>query len=760
MSAALLARLEDVFGGLLTASWQASVLALLVLALQGALGERLNPRWRYALWLLVVGRLLLPVQPESALSLFRFTPAPPATFIAPMTEPLFAPPPLAAPLPVGPLVTVEPGVSFSFFSVLALVWLAGAMILFVLTWRVNARFARQVSRSPEIGDPALLRLFAASKNELNIRRSIRLVESGQVQSPAIMGLFHPTLLLPARVREKFDATELRLIFLHELAHLKRGDVIVQGIIALLQILHWFNPVLWFSFRRMRLDREPAADALVLSRTGEAERERYGLMLLKLLEHFNQRHSLPTLVGILEEKDQFKRRFTLIARFTRGAYGWSTLGAVLLVTLALLTLTKTPVLAASLPFAQAKALGVSKVVSAVVVTETKELVGDVGRLYHAMVYTQTSAAAPSLGPTSYQFIADMSNNTFPVTGGSVSLPTGSGWATNPVALVEPDLLVGAHYLHVQGFKSEADLLANFPNGQYAFNIQSGVTGEAAYTAPVTITGTVPYPPIAPVITNKTWDAGFLVLDPESAQITFTNYPGATLTWEIVIPGRSYIMSAGGGGTSFGSLNLTGMLSYGQTYDAQLRFINRDKSSTVSDPNSPKDYGYSTLMAQIVEFKIKTPPEQALVTPSRQAAPSAAQSLEMLENAAAGHNAEINATKASPALPLPIPTSGSLDEVEAAMQVNVQKIAPTEQRFQVLQGAYGANGSWRDVTDNLRKLVKDGALRVQWEQPYSEIGGDPAWLKVKTLVVSYRSDGKTKLKTFQEQNPPIGLRATLP
>ncbi len=63
----------------------------------------------------------------------------------------------------------------------------------------------------------------------------------------------------------------------------------------------------------------------LSRTGEAEKERYGLMLIKLLEHFNQRHSLPTLVGILEDKDQFKRRFLLIGRFTRGAYAWSLLG---------------------------------------------------------------------------------------------------------------------------------------------------------------------------------------------------------------------------------------------------------------------------------------------------------------------------------------------------------------------------------------------------------------------------------------------------
>jgi hypothetical protein len=230
------------------------------------------------------------------------------------------------------------------------------------------------------------------------------------------------------------------------------------------------------------------------------------------------------------------------------------------------------------------------------------VGDVGRLYHAMVYTQTGAEPPT--DVSWQFIADMSNNTFPVLGGTVSLPAGSKRAANPVTVVSKPQLVGAHYLSVLGFKSEADLMANFPNGTYTFNIQPGAPG-AAYAAPVDFTGAVPYPPQAPVITNKTWKDGALVLDPGEAVINYTNYPGATLTWEIVIPGDHYIMSAGGGGTALGSLDLTGMLSPGQTYVAQLRFINHDKSTTVSNPSAPKDYGYATIVARIVEFTIKTP-----------------------------------------------------------------------------------------------------------------------------------------------------------
>ncbi len=335
---ALLPSLELIFGWLLAASWQASVLALVVLAIQRIFGARLNPRWRYALWLLVVVRLALPVLPESGLSLFQFAPPPPAALTVSVTEPLFVAAPPAPPVDL-PLNVPRPVHPLSFYSLFALIWLAGAFGLLTLTVIVNRRFAQQVANSPEITDPELLRFFSEAKAEFHVHRPIRLIENGQVQSPAIMGLFHPTLLLPVDVREKFDARELRFIFLHELAHLKRGDVLVQTLIALLQILHWFNPVLWFAFRRMRIDREPATDALVLSRTGEDEKERYGLMLIKLLEHFNQRHSLATLVGILEDKDQFKRRFSLIARFTRGAYGWSVMGIALMVFLSVACLTR-------------------------------------------------------------------------------------------------------------------------------------------------------------------------------------------------------------------------------------------------------------------------------------------------------------------------------------------------------------------------------------------------------------------------------------
>src|ERR1019366_3147170 len=95
MSAALLSFLETVSVWLAHASWQAAVLGLLVFLLSWALRGRLEARWRFCLWLVVLARLALPVAPPAPWSLFQLVHwsfAPPATNTP--TEP-----PVATPLP-------------------------------------------------------------------------------------------------------------------------------------------------------------------------------------------------------------------------------------------------------------------------------------------------------------------------------------------------------------------------------------------------------------------------------------------------------------------------------------------------------------------------------------------------------------------------------------------------------------------------------------------------------------------------------------
>jgi bla regulator protein BlaR1 len=99
---------------------------------------------------------------------------------------------------------------------------------------------------------------------LRLGRPLTLMEVPELESPALFGCFRLKLLLPQDLLARFSPTELRHVFLHELAHVRRGDAAMNWLTTILQTLHWFNPVLWFAFHRMRADREVACDALVLA----------------------------------------------------------------------------------------------------------------------------------------------------------------------------------------------------------------------------------------------------------------------------------------------------------------------------------------------------------------------------------------------------------------------------------------------------------------------------------------------------------------
>ncbi|UCE47543.1 MAG: PD40 domain-containing protein, partial [Phycisphaerales bacterium] len=107
--------------------------------------------------------------------------------------------------------------------------------------------------------------------------------------------------------------------------------------SFLQVLHWFNPLVWFAFYRMRTDRELACDALVLARTQKEESQEYGRAIVGLLRRFSRSRPLPAMAGILENRSQLKRRITMIARFKKNSYQWSPLAVLLIVVLACVSL---------------------------------------------------------------------------------------------------------------------------------------------------------------------------------------------------------------------------------------------------------------------------------------------------------------------------------------------------------------------------------------------------------------------------------------
>ena len=202
--------------------------------------------------------------------------------------------------------------------VLPFLWLAGAMLIGgYLLWS-NFFLWRIVRRDRPLLDQKTLELFEECKERMGVQTLVGLIPSARIKSPALFGFIRPRLLLPLAMVEEAGQEEMRYVFLHELAHLKHRDIYLGWLTSLLQVLHWFNPLVWFAFHRMRADRELSCDAFVLSRTGNEKSQEYGRAIVGLLRRFSRSRPLPAMAGILENQSQLKRRITMIAQFKKGS----------------------------------------------------------------------------------------------------------------------------------------------------------------------------------------------------------------------------------------------------------------------------------------------------------------------------------------------------------------------------------------------------------------------------------------------------------
>lgn len=155
-------------------------------------------------------------------------------------------------------------VSLSWKSHAMLAWLAGAAGLMLWLGLRLRRLARIDALAPDSEELPLWlrRALTEAAQALNLRRLPRIAVSDQVHSPAVFGVPRPVLLLPAAGPGRVSPKDARYVLLHELAHIKRGDLWVHMIGLVLQVVYWFNPLLWLVRRQLQHLRELCCDATV------------------------------------------------------------------------------------------------------------------------------------------------------------------------------------------------------------------------------------------------------------------------------------------------------------------------------------------------------------------------------------------------------------------------------------------------------------------------------------------------------------------
>ncbi|MDD0820674.1 M56 family metallopeptidase [Bacillus cereus] len=345
--------LPMIFDWVIEVSIMASILVGLILCIKVLLKKQLTPRWQYALWLILLVRLLLPWSPNSSFSMYSMLSQGYEYLSYPMQENLkvqtlneineqktssFY---LKGDIEVKKVQTFQDTDkstwSLSIYEVLLYVWLLGVFCLSFFILIVNRRLYVYLQKQSVIKDDRVLRIFESCKETMSIKRNISLFLTSKVSSPTLLGYIRPRILLCERHIEQLDDNQLQFIFYHELAHLKRKDVGVNWLMYSLLVLHWFNPILWYAYYVMREDQEIACDALALTFIGPKEKLAYGHTIITLLEYYSNYKKTPTLANFSGNKYALKRRIGMIKKFNKKSYRWSILGIVTIIGLSIFSL---------------------------------------------------------------------------------------------------------------------------------------------------------------------------------------------------------------------------------------------------------------------------------------------------------------------------------------------------------------------------------------------------------------------------------------
>ena len=266
-----------------------SVLILVVIALRYVLRGKLSLRMQYALWLLVLVRLLVPVSfgasdlsvmnavPERAPAVQQGTykqdivgerndaPANAGTVGIPAQSMSEAAPPNLVQNVTTATVTAPTVEKTDWARIAKTVWLAGAAALGLVFLAVNLCFGKKLRRSRERVEET--------------DACLPVYESGETDTPCLFGVAKPSIYVTPDTRT--EAETLRYALAHEQTHYRHGDNLWAVLRGVCLALHWYNPLVWWAAELSRRDAELACDEATIRRIGESERAAYGRTLIRM-----------------------------------------------------------------------------------------------------------------------------------------------------------------------------------------------------------------------------------------------------------------------------------------------------------------------------------------------------------------------------------------------------------------------------------------------------------------------------------------------
>jgi len=324
----------------ITQLWQVSLLIVLVLGLNKLLGRR-RPHLAHLLWVVVLLKCLTPPIVAAPWSAFGLAEASlktsahdvdeSATIVANVGRWPEQPWNMGATvvnesvihfdshvLGGGPPVSQSNPLSWRMTTATAMfvIWGLGAMGVFAVFAVRCQRQLRLIEACRADGYDEWSEVLNTLARRLGVRRHVSLVITTSGTGPAVVGLLHPRIVLPAALIAERCPRELEPILAHELIHVRRGDLWIGALQLIAQATWWFHPLIWAGNRWMNRDAERCCDESVIAELKYAP-AKYARTLLDVLSCQQELTPMPLFPGV-RPVDVTSQRLERIMRLGHGS----------------------------------------------------------------------------------------------------------------------------------------------------------------------------------------------------------------------------------------------------------------------------------------------------------------------------------------------------------------------------------------------------------------------------------------------------------
>jgi uncharacterized protein (TIGR03435 family) len=249
--------------------WQGFLVAILYAAVRRGVARMSSPNLRYFLACVALAAMmaaplftwgLMEASDASMDEAYRIRSTPPAARTVGIT---------ITPLPTSVRTRVSAIEPAQFLLWVVMAWFAGAMVFWVRLaggWIVAARMRSVlVRRAPSEWQEILTELG----RWMGLSRPVRLLVSALVQVPTVVGWLRPVVLVPVGALGGLPAEHLEALLLHELAHIRRHDYLINIVQSAAEALLFYHPAVWWVSWHIRTERELCCDDVVVSVSGDA-----------------------------------------------------------------------------------------------------------------------------------------------------------------------------------------------------------------------------------------------------------------------------------------------------------------------------------------------------------------------------------------------------------------------------------------------------------------------------------------------------------